>query len=332
MNTVHLAVDAMGGDHAPGEIVAGAVNGARELGIKISLVGDPHAIKAELEKASPSGLQVDLIPASDVIHFNENPVKAVRSKPGASINVACRLVADGFADGVLTMGHTGAGLVSAKRFFGSIQGVDRPAPIVPLLDLRKDLYLIDAGANTEVKPHNLLQFARMGSVYAQYTGGIKQPRIGLLSIGSEPNKGSRIVREAFSLLEAAADINFSGNIEGHSMLDSDVNVLVCDGFVGNVLFKTIEGVLDSLLSQVEAILPKIPNFPSSLLKNHLENLRTKNDYAAIGAAALLGLQRPLFIGHGRSKAIAVRNGLATAKRMITSNVLNALRNRMEAYI
>ena len=332
MDKIHLAVDAMGGDHAPGEIVAGALNGARDLGIKVSLVGDPTAIKAELEKANPGDLLVDLIPASDVIHFNENPVNAVRSKPEASINVACRLVADGLAHGALTMGHTGAGLVSAKLHFGNIQGVDRPAPIVPLLDLRKDLYLIDVGANTEVKPQNLLQFARMGAVYAQYAGGVKQPRIGLLSIGSEPNKGNKVGREAFSLLEAAEDISFSGNIEGHAMLDSDVNVLVCDGFVGNVLFKTIEGVLDSLLSQVEAILPKIPSLSSSLLKSHLDNLRTKNDYAAIGAAALLGLQRPLFIGHGRSRAVAVRNGLATAKHMITSNVLDVLRNRMEAYI
>jgi glycerol-3-phosphate acyltransferase PlsX len=209
--------------------------------------------------------------------------------------------------------------------------VDRPAPIVPLLDLRKDLYLIDAGANTEVKPKNLLQFARMGSVYAQYAGGVLQPRVGLLSIGSEPNKGNKINREAFFLLQAANDITFSGNIEGHTMLGSDVNVLVCDGFVGNVLFKTIEGVLDSLLTQVESILPKIPSLSSSVIKNHIDNLRRKNDYAAIGVAALLGLQRPLFIGHGRSKAVAVRNGLATAKRMISSNVLEVLRTRMEAY-
>ena len=215
MDAIHLAVDAMGGDHAPGEIVSGAVDGARELGIKVSLIGDPHAIEEELDKANAYDLPVSLIPASEVIHFDENPVIAVRAKPDASINVACRLVADGLADGALTMGHTGAGLVSAKMHFGSIKGVDRPAPIVPLLDLRKDLYLIDAGANTEVRPQNLLQFARMGSVYAQYAGGVPQPRVGLLSIGSEPNKGNKIGREAFSLLQAARDILFSGNIAGY---------------------------------------------------------------------------------------------------------------------
>ena len=322
-------MDAMGGDYAPKEIVAGAVQAARELDIDVSLVGRPEDIQHELSELDTAGCGVQVIPAGEVIQFDENPVQAVRSKPGASINVACDLVEGGAADGALTMGHTGAGLVSAKLHFGNILGIERPAPIVPLLGLRENLFLIDAGANTEVRPKHLLQFARMGSIYARLAAGIEQPLIGLLSIGSEDNKGNRVSQQAYPLLVAAEDINFYGNIEGHTMLESDVNVVVCDGFVGNVLFKTIEGVIEVLLAQVESILPRIAGIPSGILTNHLESIRREHDNAAIGAAALLGLRKPLFIGHGRSKAEAVINGLATAKRTIQSNVLENIRLTME---
>lgn len=326
---IHLAVDAMGGDFAPREIVAGAVRGARELCIAVSLVGRPEEVKPELDDLDTHGLDVNLVPAGEVIEFDENPIEALRSKPDASINVACDMVAAGAADGALTMGHTGAGLISAKHHFGNIQGVERPAPIVPLLGLRDDLFLIDAGANTEVRPKHLLQFARMGSLYARLAAGIEKPRVGLLSIGSEANKGNKVSRQAYQLLEAARDIDFFGNIEGHTMLESTVNVIVCDGFVGNVLFKTIEGVIEALLSQVESLMPQIAGFPSALLWNHLESLRLKYDYATIGAAALLGLRKPLFIGHGRSTAGAVVNGLATAKKTIQLNVHENIRMAME---
>ena len=329
MNMVHIAVDAMGGDHAPEEIVAGAIQGARDLNLRVSLVGDPDAIRYELSRGQTDDLQLDIIPACDVIHMDESPVNAVRSKPDASINVACRTVTEGHADGVLTMGHTGAGLIAAMSNFGCIPGVERPAAIVPLLGLRKDVYLIDAGANTEVRPKQLLQFACMGSAYAHYAGGIAHPRIGLLSNGSEPSKGNKVGRDAYQLLAAAKNILFAGNVEGHTMLASDVNVVVCDGFAGNVLFKTIEGVIAAVLAQVQDILPQLPAGTASLLQDHLENIRSINDYARIGAATLLGVQFPMFIGHGRSKALAVRNGLATAKRMITSNVVGVIRRTME---
>jgi glycerol-3-phosphate acyltransferase PlsX len=326
---IHLAVDAMGGDFAPQEIVAGAVQGSRDLDIDISLVGKPEEVQRELEKLDSAGSSINILPAGEVIGFDENPVQAVRSKPDSSINVACGMVAEGTADGALTMGHTGAGLVSAKHHFGSIQGIERPAPIVPLLGLRENLFLIDAGANTEVRPKHLLQFALMGSIYARLAAGVEKPLIGLLSIGSEANKGSRVSKQAYQLLEVARDIDFFGNIEGHTMLESAVNVIVCDGFVGNVLFKTIEGVIEALLYQVESILPRIPGISSAALKNHLEGIRLQHDYASIGAAALLGLRKPLFIGHGRSSAGAVINGLAIAKKTIQSNVLENIRLTME---
>jgi len=212
--------------------------------------------------------------------------------------------------------------------FGRIPGVERPAAIVPLLGLRKDVYLIDAGANTEVRPKQLLQFACMGSAYAHYAGGIAHPRIGLLSNGSEPSKGNKVGRDAYQLLAAAKNILFAGNVEGHTMLASDVNVVVCDGFVGNVLFKTIEGVIAAALAQVQDILPQLSAGATSLL----QDLRSINDYARIGAAALLGVQFPMFIGHGRSKALAVRNGMVTAKRMITSNVVGVIRREYESCV
>jgi phosphate acyltransferase len=324
MGMIRLAIDAMGGDFAPREIVSGAVQGARQLGINVLLVGDPDSIQAELNGLDCSGLTIEIAPAGSVISMHANPAEAVRSRPQASINVACQVVLEGRADGVVTMGHTGAGMIAALFKFGRIPGVERPAVIAPLLGLREKLYLIDAGANTEVRPKHLLQFAHMGSIYVEQAIGIPRPRVGLLSNGAEPNKGNATGREAFPLLEQASGLNFAGNIEGNSLWSSDINLIVADGFCGNVLLKSTEGTVKTLLTQVEAILPRLEAEQAELLKAHLLDLRGRNHYSRHGVSTLLGVRHPMFIGHGRSKAEAVVNGIATAQRVIASNTIASI--------
>jgi glycerol-3-phosphate acyltransferase PlsX len=331
MCAVRLAIDCMGGDYAPSEIVAGAVQGAKEQDLRISLVGDPDAIQRELSSLAAEDMNLEVVSASDVVVMDEKPVQAVREKPDASINVACRYVAEGSADGVLTMGHTGAGLISAMLNFGTIPGVERPAPIVPFLGLRKDLYMLDAGANTEVRPNQLLQFALMGSAYVEHIAGIPSPRVGLLSNGAEPNKGSKTYRAAYPLLAESERLNFYGNIEGHTLFSSDVNVVVCDGFVGNIVFKTAQGIVYRLLDQVEEILTQLSSASAEILRSYLDELREINDYVRPGVAALLGVQHPIFIGHGRSKSEAVRNGIATAYKMISDGVVGKIREAIQSY-
>lgn len=328
MGVIRLAIDAMGGDYAPAEIVTGAIQGARELGLAVSLVGDPEAVRRQLHGVTTDDLALEVVPAHDVIRMDQDPVQAVRSLPESSINVACRLVLEGRADGVLTMGHTGAGVVAALFNFGRIPGIERPAVIVPFLGVRHDLYLLDVGANADVRPTHLLQFALMGAAYAQHAGGISNPRVGLLSNGSEPNKGNKVGKEAYALLSDAAGLNFIGNVEPHTLVSSEVNVVVSDGFAGNVLLKATEGMVANLLAQFKAVLPGLPADSVELVKFHLEKLRTRYHYASYGAATLLGVQYPMFIGHGRSKARAVRNGMATAMRMISGDVINKIEMAM----
>ena len=321
MGMMRLAIDAMGGDFAPSEIIAGALRGARQLGINVLLVGDPASIQAELDGLDCTDLSIEIVPAATVISMHENPAEAVRSQPQASINIACQIVLEGRADGVVTMGHTGAGMIAALFKFGRIPGVERPAVIAPLLGLRENLYLIDAGANTEVRPKHLLQFAQMGSIYVEQAIGVPRPRVGLLSNGAEPNKGNATGREAYPLLEQASGLNFAGNIEGNSLWSSEINLIVADGFCGNVLLKSTEGTVKTVLTQVEEILPHLSAEQAELLKAHLLDLRRRNHYSRHGVSTLLGVRHPMFIGHGRSKAEAVVNGMATAQRAIASKTI-----------
>ncbi len=325
MKKVTIAIDTMGGDYAPKEIVLGALGGARDFGVNILLVGDPAAIESELSNQDTEGVDYSIVPSKDVVRMDEDPIKAIRSRPDSSINVACRQVLEGKADGVLSMGHSGASIIAASVNFGRIPGVERPAPVIPFLGLREDLYLTDAGANTDVLPRHLLQFARMGTAYLSYALGIQNPRVGLLSNGSEPNKGNQVGKEAYSLLETDGDINFIGNIEGHSMFTGGVDLVISDGFTGNVLIKSAEGIVQTLLAQFKDILASLPPEGLNAIFPQVQALYDRNDYSRVGAAALLGVQRPMFFGHGRSKAIAVRNGIGNALNMITTDIVGKIR-------
>jgi glycerol-3-phosphate acyltransferase PlsX len=288
-------------------------------------VGDPAAIESELSNQDTEGVDYSIVPSKDVVRMDEDPIKAIRSRPDSSINVACRQVLEGKADGVLSMGHSGASIIAASVNFGRIPGVERPAPVIPFLGLREDLYLTDAGANTDVLPRHLLQFARMGTAYLSYALGIQNPRVGLLSNGSEPNKGNQVGKEAYSLLETDGDINFIGNIEGHSMFTGGVDLVISDGFTGNVLIKSAEGIVQTLLAQFKDILASLPPEGLNAIFPQVQAFYDRNDYSRVGAAALLGVQRPMFFGHGRSKAIAVRNGIGNALNMITTDVVGKIR-------
>lgn len=325
---IRLAVDAMGGDFAPAEIVAGALSGARQAGLALCLVGDADAVHHELAQHPSDDLTIEVVHAAEVIHMADDPVRAVRERPEASINVACRLVQERQADGLLTMGHTGAGMVAAMFAFGRLPGVDRPAALVPFLGLRPDLYLIDVGANTEVRPQHLLQFAHMGAAYAASVAGISEPRVGLLSNGAEPNKGNRVGREAYNLLQSEPGLNFIGNVEGHTLLTGGANVVVADGFAGNVLLKFAEGLVPGLLQEVAGVLADLPAETAETLRTRLKALGDRTNYAHYGASALLGLQKPVFIGHGRSKALAVHNGVLTAGKAIAADVVAVIRRAL----
>ncbi len=310
---VRIALDAMGGDHAPAEIVKGAICAAQELGAEIILVG-PHA---SIENESGAG-GFEIVDTPEFIHFGEQPSSALKEKPRASIKVICELVRDQRADAAVTMGHTGAGLIAAILTFGKIPGVHRPAVPVPYLGLRPDTIIVDAGANVDCKPEYLVQFAVMGSIYQECVRGIKNPTVALLTNGREDNKGNDLTRAAFGSLKSNG-LNFVGNVEGYDLPRGTVNVVVCDGMWGNIALKITETLSEELLSHLDT---RIVDAPSRKI---LDETRSMMDYAEIGAMPLLGVDGLCLIGHGRSKANAVVGGIRTAMRAVENDLIGAIR-------
>ena len=321
---MRIAVDARGGDHAPARIVDGALAAARHLGIGVDLVGRVAAIDAELARHEDrQALDIRVINAPDVVEMSESPAQALRRKPRASIKVAAELVARGEAAALVSAGHTGAAVVAAHGAFGMLPGVDRPAlaPSVPTRD--GSAVLIDAGATVECKPSYLLQFGVMGSVYARAWMGIERPRVGLLSIGEEESKGNDLTREAHQLLKASP-LHFIGNVEARDIFSGQADVIVCDGFTGNVALKLSEG----LVEMVEDLLGEELQSTFSaqvgylLSRRAFRRFRKRVDYSEYGGAPLMGVAGLCIVGHGRSSAKAVRNAVAMASRFVSSNVLS----------
>ena len=321
---IRIAVDAMGGDHAPSAIVDGAVAAARHLDVQISLTGVPGAIDDALRGHHDwRHLGLTVVDAPDVIDMSEAPAAALRRKPRASIRVAADLVARREAAALFSAGHTGATVMATHAAFGMVPGVDRPA-LAATIPTRATTpaVLLDAGATVECRPHHLLQFAVMGGVYAKVALGVERPRIGLLSIGEEETKGNDLTREAHRLLKAAP-INFIGNVEGREIYSGVADVIVCDGFTGNVVLKTSEGLVDT----VEALLgDELQGTFSShvgylLSRRAFRRFRRRVDYSEYGGAPLLGVAGLAIVGHGRSSAKAVRNAIAVAYRVATSDFL-----------
>jgi glycerol-3-phosphate acyltransferase PlsX len=329
---MRIAVDAMGGDHAPAHPVDGAVAAARNLGLAIDLIGREAAIRAELARHPDIGdLDVRVIDAPDVIEMNESPAKALRRKPRASIRVAAEHVAAGHAEALFSAGHTGACVVAAHAAFGMLSGVDRPAlaPTVPTN--RGSAVLLDAGATVECKPSHLLQFAHMGAMYAKAGLGIAAPRVGLLSIGEEETKGNDLTRDAHQLLKASA-LTFVGNVEARAIFAGAADVIVCDGFTGNVVLKLSEG----LVEMVEDLLGEElqSTFSSQvgylLSRRAFRRFRKRVDYSEFGGAPLLGVAGLCIVGHGRSSVKAVRNAVVMASRMAGNQMMDRLRSEMRS--
>jgi len=322
---ISIALDTMGGDYAPAEIVKGGVLGGRETGVHLIFVGMPSLLQAELAQHDLSGLDYEIVDAPDVIQMDESPAKAVRRKRNASIVVAAQLVKDGVADAAVTMGHSGAALVAGRWVLGMLPGMDRPALPAPYLGLQPEVTIIDVGGNTDVRPRHLLQFAFMGAAYAEAVVGITNPRIGLLSIGSEPGKGSMLLKETFPLL-AESSLNFVGNIEGDDIPAGKADVIVHDGLLGNVVLKLSEGVVEALLHDITSRLEEHLPAESDAIQAVIADVLAANHYSRYGAMPLLGLNGLLLIGHGKSKAPAVVSGLKMAQRAVAGNVLPRLKD------
>ncbi len=315
-NKTVIAVDAMGGDLGPSVVVPGAFEAARQTGAKILLVGNEATLDGELNRLSPSGVDLEIVHAPEVAGMDEKPSDILRRKKNASIQVACRLVRDGAAQGVVSAGHSGASVACGMFIMGRIPGVERPA-LASLLPTEKEpVVLLDVGATVDCKPYNIFQFGLMGDAFARDILNKESPRVGLLSIGEEEGKGNSQVKEAYELFKMAQNLNFSGNIEGRDLFTGEMDVAVCDGFVGNVALKLSEGLGLSLSRVLKRELLNsgfLPKLGSLLAKSAFRRFAKVVDYAEYGGAPLLGLQNISIVCHGRSNAKAICN----ATRMAT---------------
>ena len=326
---MRIAVDAMGGDHAPDEVVKGAVAAAREFGLEIALVGRPDAVEAGLRGAGGAGLAVDIVPASEVIGFDEAPVQAVRQKKDASLVVALRLLKEGKAGAVVSAGHTGALMAGGLFSVGRIQGVDRPALSTVVPTRHGFAFLLDVGANADSSPENLLQFGQMGSIYAERVLGVNRPRVGLLSIGTEEEKGSKLTKAAYALLKDSG-VNFTGNVEARDILEGAADVVVADGFSGNVALKATEGAVSVLMGLIkEALTSSLTSKLGALLvKPALKGVAGRLDYAEYGGAPLLGLDGAIIKCHGSSRARAIRSGIRVARDYVQNGCIDVIRRQV----
>ncbi len=327
---ITIAVDAMGGDHAPAVIIEGAVAAARHLDLQVVLVG-PTAVLREALAAHPDAatLPVSVVEAPDVIGMADSPAAALRRKPKASIRVAADLVARGEAVALFSAGHTGATVVAAHGAFGMIPGIDRPALATTIPTRERPAVLLDAGASVECRPQHLLQFAIMGSVYARQVLTVEHPRVGLLSIGEEATKGNELTREAHQLLKTSA-LNFIGNVEGREIYSGVADVIVCDGFTGNVVLKTSEGLVETVAALLgEELQGTFSSQMGYLLSRRaFRRFQRRVDYSEFGGAPLLGVAGLAIVGHGRSSVKAVRNAIAMAYKLAKSDFVSRVERDM----
>lgn len=327
-----IAIDAMGGDYAPAEIVIGAIRAQAELGIKALLVGDPQPIEAILKQHN-AVQQIEIVPAEGIVEMHEEPLSALRRKPNASINVAMNLVKRGQADAVVSAGHSGAAMAAALLRLGRLPGIDRPAigAVFPTIMAGKQVLVLDVGANVDCRPKFLEQFAVMGSVYSQYVLGVESPKVGLLNIGEESSKGNELALRTHQLLQQNQRITFVGNAEGRDVLSGQFDVIVCDGFTGNVLLKFAEAVGGVLLNIIREELPQgwRGRLGTALLKPNLRRLKQRVDHAEHGGGLLLGVDGICIIGHGSSEAPTIFNAVRLAKEAVDNRVLERIQSQYQ---
>ena len=324
---IRVAVDAMGGDFAPGEIVSGAIQAAKDLGVEIILVGPKAEVEKEINKTDISNLPVRLVEASEVIVDGEQPAIAVMRKPDSSMAVATRLVKEGEADAVISAGATGAVMVCALQYLGTLPGIERPVIAGPFLGLAPKTIVLDLGANVGCQPYQLVNFAVAGSVYAQSILGIDKPTVGLLNVGAEEGKGNDQAKEAYSLFKKSG-LNFIGNVEGMDIAFGKANVVVCDGFVGNILVKFCEGLGRTVSSWLGKELK------DSLQPAELENVtgklyRLMSPGMVMGGGPLWGVDGVAAIAHGSSRARQITGTIKQVKLAVESNFVEILRAELE---
>jgi glycerol-3-phosphate acyltransferase PlsX len=320
-----IAVDAAGGDYAPYEVVKGAIKAAQEFGVEIALVGKKDMLHV-LAGRSLRKSGITIVDAPQVIDCDETPMKAIRDKPDSSIVVGINLVKNGQAAAFVSAGSSGAVFGAALLYLGKVNGVTRPA-IGCFLDTISSFpaLLVDAGANADCRPEHLVEFARLGSLYSRHLLKIESPRVGLLNNGAEEGKGNHLAQEAYDLLQGAPDINFIGNIEGHDVARRTTDVIVTDGFTGNIVLKTIEGLSDSFLNTVRHISQVFSRghqvSGKDLLRDiGLGSLVKKMDYTEYGGACLLGVNGNVIIAHGRSQSKAIKNAIGLARETVLRGI------------
>lgn len=324
-----ITIDAMGGDNAPKAQVLGAMKAVEAFSdVEITLVGNEAEIIPYLTKHD----RIRVVHTEEKILSTDEPVRAVRRKKNSSMVLSAQQVADGEADACISSGNTGALMAAGLFVVGRIEGIERPAlsPTLPTID-GKGFVFLDVGANSEAKPEHLLQFAIMGSVYAQKVRGIEKPRVGLLNIGTEEKKGNELTKQAFSLLQQSAEIHFIGNVEARDLLNGPADVVVTDGFTGNMVLKTLEGTAMSVFKMLKSAL--MSNMKSkiaaALVKPELKGIKNQMDYSEYGGAGLFGLKAPVIKAHGSSDENAIYNAIRQTRDMVSHDVIQTITKTIE---
>jgi phosphate acyltransferase len=331
---MRIALDAMGGDYAPKNIIEGAALGLKELPEieKLYLVGDATAIGAELKRLECKDPRVEIYHASEVVTMKDSAAKAVRHKKDASICRAVDLVKSGSAQAVVSAGHTGAAVAASVLKLRTLKGIERPA-VACLLPTESNVFvLIDAGANPDSTPDNLVQFAIMGSVFSEHVLGYKNPSVALMSIGEEDMKGNDVTKEAFKLLKAS-NLNFRGNIEGHDLFERPSEVVVCDGFTGNVVLKTSEAIAHAIFSWLKHELFRNPlrKLGAKLAEGAFKAIKAKTNYEEYGGMPLLGVNGVCIIAHGASSPLAIKNAIRAATKSIKHEINPQILRQIQSY-
>lgn len=324
-----IAVDAMGGDHAPREIVQGAVLAAQEYPVKILLVGRQEDILRELKSAA-SHSSIEIVDAREVVEMSDTPLSPLRRKRNSSIRVCANLVREGRADAFVSAGNTGATWTSAKMVLGMIEGVSRPALAAVLPRTGGQTLILDVGANVDSKANHLREFAVMGHFYAQLVLGISEPRVGLLSIGEEEGKGNELTKEVFRVLKATG-LNFIGNAEGRDIYNGNADVIVCDGFIGNVVLKASEALAEMVKRSLREELTRttMRKLGAFLARGAFDDLKRRIDYEEYGGAPLLGVKGGCIVCHGRSQAKAIKNAIRVAATFVENRIDEKIQNRID---
>jgi len=330
---VHIALDAMGGDHGPEELIAGALLAAEQSDIHVSLVGDSALLQSHLKSVAPdsqTASRIHLVHSSQVVEMTDNPVDAIRKKKDSSIMVAFALVAAGDADAVVSAGNSGATLAAAVRKLGRLKGVSRPGIASFFPTQKQPVVIMDIGANVECRPQHLLQFAIMASAFSRLHG-TQRPRVGLLTIGEESGKGNNLVKESYDLLEESS-LNFIGNVEGRDVYKGDVDVIVCDGFVGNICLKISEGLVDAAMRMLRDEIVKSwrAKIGYLLARPAFRAFKRRVDYSEYGGAPLLGVDGTGIVCHGKSDAVTIKNAILEAAKMVKKNVNQEILNGIAA--